>query len=449
MRFSTPYIGSSAIAGKFDAEHPRTARRARRNRLADVMRAAGLDPKVIPALARAPQDLLGYLEVHIEQGPVLLHENLPVGIVTCDRQLGAAAREHHRRRGSCRNGADGARVATPPLPPPNSCSMWSDAVPRRRRSWAPSGELYVPGGAINVIPGRCELTSTSAPTTTRRAMPRYRTCLREIERIAERRGVAIEVKEIARGHNVPCSPRIQRLLAEAVTRAGIAVRSLPSGAGHDAMHVRRRHRTRHAVRALRQRRHQPFTRWKPLRRGRRSRGAHSPGPIDELRASGMTIADQSALSSIASLRARSRSSPNSSKCRATIRPATARRMPRARRRCWRQLGLSVEAHPVPRSIVEAAGMKSATNLIVRHRFGDGPDGRAQCARRCRAAGTRMDARSLWRRGRRRAAWQGHVRAWCRGVEVRFCDLHICAAGFEGRRRERRKARRHGRAAFHL
>jgi len=59
--------------------------------------------------------------------------------------------------------------------------------------------------------------------------------LAEIGRIAERRGVAIEAKEISRGNNVPCSPRIQRLLGEAIARASVAVRSLPSGAGHDAV----------------------------------------------------------------------------------------------------------------------------------------------------------------------------------------------------------------------
>ena len=126
-------------------------------------------------------------------------------------------------------------AATPPLPPPRLV-----LYVERRCAAAPTlvgtvGELYVPDGAINVIPGRCELTLDIRAGDDQTRDAAVSDVLAEIERIAERRGVAIETKEIARGHNVPCSPRIQRLLAEAVTRAGIAVRSLPSGAGHDAM----------------------------------------------------------------------------------------------------------------------------------------------------------------------------------------------------------------------
>src|SRR5262245_34699219 len=81
VRFATPYIGSSAVAGRFDM-----GVLGRRDgdgvALDDAMRQAGLDPANIASLARTPKDLLGYLELHIEQGPVLLQENLPVGIVT-------------------------------------------------------------------------------------------------------------------------------------------------------------------------------------------------------------------------------------------------------------------------------------------------------------------------------------------------------------------------------
>ena len=233
VRFSTPYIGSSAIAGKFDASVLERCD-GEGNRLVDVMRAAGLDPKVIPALARAPQDLIGYLEVHIEQGPVLLHENHPVGIVT-------SIASSVRQRVSI-TGVAGHAGTVPMALRRDAAAAAAELVlyVERRCAAAPTlvgtvGELYVPGGAINVIPGHCELTIDIRAGDDQTRDAAVSDVLAEIKRVAERRGVAIEAKEIARGHNVPCSPRIQRLLAEAVTRAGIAVRSLPSGAGHDAM----------------------------------------------------------------------------------------------------------------------------------------------------------------------------------------------------------------------
>jgi allantoate deiminase/N-carbamoyl-L-amino-acid hydrolase len=93
----------------------------------------------------------------------------------------------------------------------------------------------VPDGTINVIPGRCELSLDirAADDATRDAA--VADVLAEIARIARRRNVSIEVKEIQRAPAAPCSPALQAQLAEAVTRAGIVPRYLASGAGHDAV----------------------------------------------------------------------------------------------------------------------------------------------------------------------------------------------------------------------
>src|SRR3989442_6950250 len=81
VRFSTSFLGSSALAGRFDAELLERAD-ADGKSLAAALREADLDPGKILQLARAPAELIGYLEVHIEQGPILLDEGLPVGIVS-------------------------------------------------------------------------------------------------------------------------------------------------------------------------------------------------------------------------------------------------------------------------------------------------------------------------------------------------------------------------------
>src|SRR5262245_60959869 len=81
VRFASSFLGSSVLAGRFD-QALLERRDANGHALAGVMREAGLDPEKLPALARRGEELLGYLEVHIEQGPVLLAEGLPVGIVS-------------------------------------------------------------------------------------------------------------------------------------------------------------------------------------------------------------------------------------------------------------------------------------------------------------------------------------------------------------------------------
>ena len=99
--------------------------------------------------------------------------------------------------------------------------------------------------------------------------------------------------------------------------------------------------------------------------------------------------------------------------------------------CWRQLGLTVEAHAVPRPPVEAVGMKSATNLIVRHRFGDGP------TIALNAHGDVVPPGLGWRFDPYGAAIEdgphGTVmyRPRRRGVEIGFRHLRLDAAGAQG------------------
>jgi acetylornithine deacetylase/succinyl-diaminopimelate desuccinylase-like protein len=97
------------------------------------------------------------------------------------------------------------------------------------------GQLAVPDGAINIIPGRCVLSldvRAGDDATRDAAMSEINA---EMGCIAARRGVKIERREVQRTATVRCSPRLQSLLADAVARAGLVPRHLSSGAGHDAM----------------------------------------------------------------------------------------------------------------------------------------------------------------------------------------------------------------------
>jgi allantoate deiminase/N-carbamoyl-L-amino-acid hydrolase len=202
--------------------------------VADVIHKAGFDPEAILSLARRPQDLLGYLEVHIEQGPVLLQEDLQVGIVT---SIAGTI-----RYGVTITGMAGHAGTVPMALRRDAAAAAAEIVlyVERRCTDVPTlvgtvGRLVVPGGAINVIPGRCELSLDirAADDATRDAAAAD--VLAEIDAIAKRRNVSIEVKEIQRGAAAPCSPSLQGRLAASVERAGVVPRHLASGAGHDAV----------------------------------------------------------------------------------------------------------------------------------------------------------------------------------------------------------------------
>jgi hydantoinase/carbamoylase family amidase len=233
VRFSTPYIGSSALAGRFA---PAWLERQDSSgaRLRDVMREAGGNPWAIAGLTRRAENLLGYMEVHIAQGPVLLNENLPVGIVT---SIAGAVRCAVTVTGSAGHAGTvpmrlrhdaAAAAAEMVLAVESRCSDTSTLV-------GTVGQLGIPNGAINVIPGRCTFSlDIRAPDDAMRDAA-LADILAEMKQIAQRRGVEIEVRELLRTPAVPCAQRLQTVLAKSTECAGIRPFYLSSGAGHDAL----------------------------------------------------------------------------------------------------------------------------------------------------------------------------------------------------------------------
>jgi hydantoinase/carbamoylase family amidase len=233
VRFSTPYIGSSAVAGRFD---PAWLERQDSSgaRLRDVIQDAGGNPSAIAGLARRPENLLGYIEVHIEQGPVLLKENLPVGIVS---SIAGAV-----RRAVTVTGSAGHAGTVPMHLRRDAAAAAAEIVltVERRCSGTPDlvgtvGQLGVPDGTINVIPGRCALSLDirAAEDAVRDAA--LSDILAAMAQIAQRRSVGIETRELLRTPAAPCATHLQNVLAGSAERAGIRPFYLPSGAGHDAL----------------------------------------------------------------------------------------------------------------------------------------------------------------------------------------------------------------------
>jgi allantoate deiminase/N-carbamoyl-L-amino-acid hydrolase len=192
----------------------------------------------IAALKREPAGLAGFIEVHIEQGPVLLERGVPLGIVT---SIAGGVRMVARVTGLA------GHAGTTPM------SMRKDAAAaaaeiilavERRCSRAATlvgtvGMLSVPNGATNVIPGRCDFSIDirAGDDATRDAA--VDDVMAECEAIAARRGVRLELTRTMAVPCAPCTPRLMDLLEQAVARAGVTPLRLPSGAGHDAMVIQR------------------------------------------------------------------------------------------------------------------------------------------------------------------------------------------------------------------
>jgi beta-ureidopropionase / N-carbamoyl-L-amino-acid hydrolase len=233
VRFATPYLGSRAIVGKLDAPMLNVRDRSG-HRFGDIIAAAGHDPSQLPSLARKPEEIIAYLEVHIEQGPVLLNDNVPVGIVTAiagDVRYALAIEGQAGHAGTVpMNARHDALLAAAEI-----------ALFVERRACAEPGLLgtvgrfEVPEGAVNVIPKRCELSLDVRAQDDSVLARALADILAESQAVAGRRGVRLSAHELLRAKAVPCAPHLQQLLAESIERANLPVRRLASGAGHDAV----------------------------------------------------------------------------------------------------------------------------------------------------------------------------------------------------------------------
>jgi allantoate deiminase len=232
VRYGTGYLGSAVPAGRFDVawlerlDGGGTA-------LADAVRAFGGDPGAIARGRRRPEELLGYAEVHIEQGPVLDHRGLPVGVVS-----GIAGQTRARVVFAGRAGHAGTTPMDGRRDALAAAAEWVGAVEAEARARdglvATVGEIAAKPGAANVIPGRVT-ASLDVRHPEDAARDEAATALREhAVRIGSARNVQIVWDEIQSTHAVPCSRELTDELAAAAAAAGHAAPRLVSGAGHDA-----------------------------------------------------------------------------------------------------------------------------------------------------------------------------------------------------------------------
>jgi allantoate deiminase len=234
VRFASTLLGSRAVAGTF-VESVLGTKDSAGISMREAMIEFGLDPDHIGAAARAPSELLAYVELHIEQGPVLESQHLPVGVVTAISgatrlaasligMAGHAGTVPMALRLDALTGAAECIVAIEEL-----CRTDPDGLV------GTVGYIHAMPGATNVIPGKVSFTMdirAASDTHRRRAVTDI---VRRIESIAKRRKLSLQVDVTHENRTVPCGPWLRKQVADAVAAEGYRVFELPSGAGHDGM----------------------------------------------------------------------------------------------------------------------------------------------------------------------------------------------------------------------
>jgi allantoate deiminase len=232
VRFGLPFIGSRALVGSLN-DDLLVRRDARGISVAQAIRDFGLDPARLPAAAISRR-LLGYLEFHIEQGPVLDTLDLPLGVVTAI--VGQSRCEVTFRGETNHAGTTPMHLRRDALA---AAARWTGFVERAARGTAgvvaTVGTLHVHPGAANVVPGEVQATLDvrHADDAVRHSVTALlRTAA---ERIGARRNVAVAWRQQLDQPAVACDAGLTALLSCAVERSSIPVHPMTSGAGHDAM----------------------------------------------------------------------------------------------------------------------------------------------------------------------------------------------------------------------
>jgi allantoate deiminase len=232
VRYGVPFLGSLAACGRFDRSL------LERNdadgvAMADAFRAFGLDPSRIGEAAYPPGGLLGYLEAHIEQGPVLETLGAPVGVVE-------AIAGQSRLRVEVR-GRSGHAGTSPMEGRHDALAAAAELVLEVERLGRSTADLRATVGAIAVEPGASNVVPGTARLSVDVRHPRDDVRMAAVAElrdravgVAARRGVEFLVAREAHHAAVPADPRLSGLLGQAVAQAGHVPHRLTSGAGHDA-----------------------------------------------------------------------------------------------------------------------------------------------------------------------------------------------------------------------
>ncbi len=233
QRYKATFLGSGALTGNFD---PRWLEQTDADgvTMRAAMQHAGLCIDDIGKLKRDAARYLGFVEVHIEQGPVLNAADLPLGVVT---SINGSVRYMGEIVGMA------SHAGTTPMDQRRDAATAAAELAlfvERRGGAVPDlvatmGMLEVPSGSVNVVPGRCTFSIDVRATTDAVRDACADEVRAELARICERRGLSYQLEEIMRAAAAPCAQAWLLRWERAVDALGVPLFHMPSGAGHDAM----------------------------------------------------------------------------------------------------------------------------------------------------------------------------------------------------------------------
>ena len=228
------FLGSRAFMGLVDEAEVRTGRTSFGVPFSDVLKMAGFTADGILAARKDRPDLDAYLELHIEQGPVLEDEGLPIGVVE------TISGKHYRQ---CAYVGESGHAGTTPLELRHDAFLGlADLALRATQlvatryygSMITVGKAALHPGAFSVIPGRADFTLEFRSASAEAMAGIEKDVFALAEDIAATRGLTFVSKTVDKTPPVAVAPRLLSVLEEECRSLGYPSMRMTSGAGHDA-----------------------------------------------------------------------------------------------------------------------------------------------------------------------------------------------------------------------
>lgn len=234
-RFGSGVFGSRAMAGKVSYQDLVNNKDADGISMAEAFKDFGFDPKKIEDAKRDPEELKAFIELHIEQGPVLENENKDIGLVDFivginEIKVEVEGRPDHAGTTPMDMRKDALSSAAEVI-----SEIKDFAVKAGKGTVATAGELRVEPGAANIVPGRIEFTVD--------IRSKDLDCIEEVrekikaslKKIKQKYGVDFSIENLLMVEPVELSQEIFALFEEEVENQNFSYKKMISGAGHDAM----------------------------------------------------------------------------------------------------------------------------------------------------------------------------------------------------------------------
>ena len=236
-RFNFATLGSKVMCGVINQEKLSRLRDKQGNTLAEAMAKIGMDFNLINQAKRDGKEFKCFFELHIEQGPRLANENKTIGVVT---GIAAPIRGIVRINGQAdHSGATAMHYRHDALLGGAELSLAIEqaAINAKHSTVATVGNLTAKPGVMNVVPGYCELLVDIRGIHTEARDSVLAVLQKEIENVAEKRGLSIEFQLISKDNPVVLPQAMIEQIENAAKSLGYSYEIMPSGAGHDAMHM--------------------------------------------------------------------------------------------------------------------------------------------------------------------------------------------------------------------